>query len=127
MILELRKSFSKFPKLMNVCQIPESGNSTISLDHVSLIADKLFLMSYIQNLIAAYQSAQQGGNPFGGGGGFGGTDPHDLFNQIFKEFGGMGGQQGGFSFGDFAQQMQNRPQVEKLDFFKILNKKVSNI
>jgi len=59
---------------------------------------------------SAYQSAQQGGNPFGGGGGFGGTDPHDLFNQIFKEFGGMGGQQGGFSFGDFAQQMQNRPQ-----------------
>jgi len=67
---------------------------------------------------AGYKSAQQGGAGFGGGGagfhggGFGG-DPHDIFNQIFKEFnrgGGGGGRSGAGAFADmFGDQIRNQP------------------
>ena len=73
------------------------------------ITFKLKLLTF---KLAAYKSTQQGGGGFrGGGGGFHtGGDPFDLFNSIFKEFEGRGGG-GGFSFGNFAEQIRNQPQV----------------
>lgn len=78
------------------------------------LSDPTKRQQYDQLGSAAYKSAQQGGNPYGGAaaGGFhgGGADPFDLFNSIFKEFGQGGGGKGGFSFSQFGDQLRNQPQ-----------------
>ena len=74
------------------------------------LSDPTKKQQYDQLGAAGYQSAQNhggmGGGFHGGGGGFRmENDPFDLFNSIFKEFGGQG------SFSSYAEQMRNQPQV----------------
>lgn len=81
------------------------------------LSDPTKKQQYDQLGAAGYQNAQQhggmgGGGFHGGGGGFRmENDPFDLFNSIFKEFGGQG------NFSSYAEQMKNQPQVS---FFSLL-------
>jgi len=74
------------------------------------LSDPTKKQQYDQLGAAGYQNAQQhggmgGGGFHGGGGGFRmENDPFDLFNSIFKEFGGQG------NFSSYAEQMKNQPQ-----------------
>jgi len=78
------------------------------------LSDPTKRQQYDQLGSAGYKSTQQSGGGFGGGGfsggGFGG-DPHDIFNQIFKEFNRGGAGRGGASaFADmFGDQIRNQP------------------
>ena len=73
------------------------------------LSDPTKKQQYDQLGAAGYQSAQNHGGMGGGFHGGGGfrmeNDPFDLFNSIFKEFGGQG------SFSSYAEQMRNQPQV----------------
>jgi len=111
---EIKKAYYQQAKKFHPDANKDDPNAEKKFQDVSeayeCLSDPTKRQQYDQLGSAAYKSAQQGGNPFqGGGGGFGGGhpggNPFDLFDQIFKEF-----NQGGGGAFNFAQQVRNQPQ-----------------